>query len=263
MVSKRFRGKINIQRPQKTFFRRAVVEAVCAPIYPRRIIVNECREEQERKHLQLDVPSPPEIHPYQDLIARELFQRLDSSKMVIFCHANAHTQQDIFDTRVALHRKDINYKQYGKKLFRLATDGTKFASLQRFFNTQFGCTSFMYSSEIKVAEALEIIGKFRRVIVLCGFVEDRLLDRDQLVEYSRLPNIDIVRAQFANELNSAGSSILNKLQAHPSNLCTMLESRAKMLGECSDKSTKKDGNAVVKPAGESATSPDPSTKPDN
>jgi len=256
MVTKRFRGKINIRRPQKTHIRRALIEAVCAPIYPRRIIVNECREEQEKKFLQLESPAPREIHPYQNIIQRELHERLQSSKMVLFCHVNSHTQHEIFDTLVQLHRQGINYKQYNKKIFKLATDDTKFATLQQLFNTQLGCTSFLYSTEVKVAVALEIMAKFRRVIVLCGVVEDRLLDKDQLMEYAKLPNIDIVRAQFASELYSAGNSIVNKLQAHPSNLCTMLESRAKMLGGHTEEGTKQGD-------GESATSADPSAKPDN
>lgn len=226
--SKRFRGKINIQRPRPAFYERALVEAATKPYYDRVPLVEECREMQEAKRLPRTEKFVRPMHPYEQILAKELFERLNTAKMILFCHTNSYTSAGIFDTQVQMYRLNVHMKTYGQKLLRGATEGTKFESIIPLFGAP---TCIIYSTENQVAKTLKILKKARALIVLAGIVEDRFLSSNQLIEYSNLPSLDIVRARFAADLYSSGNSVVSNLQSHQNNLCYMLDAHAKILGE--------------------------------
>lgn len=231
VVAKRFRGKINLRRPQKPIYERALLEAVTNPIYPRTRIIDECREKQLARLLE---KNECKSHPYQRILSRELFERLNTAKTILFCHVNSYKMDEIFTTLVELHKQDLHFKRYGKHVLHEAIHGTKFEAIECLFSAP---TCIIYSEEHRVVEALKIIKKARPLILLAGIVDDRFLSKNELVEYSNLPSLDILRAKFAAELNSAGSSILNKLQAQQSNLCYLLEAHARILGESNEENS--------------------------
>lgn len=171
---------------------------------------------------------PLQTHPYQTILARELFERLDTAKMIILCQAQSYTNEEIFKTRVALHQKNIDYKIYGRAIVREALLRTKFEALIPLFDVR---TAILYSKEVEVAHTFKVLRKFPQLIMLAGVVEDRLLSKNELVNYSNLQNIQLVRAQFAATLSAPGNSIVTNLQAHQSNLCYLLDAHAKSLGE--------------------------------
>lgn len=223
---KRFRGKINIQRPRQPFYEKALFDAVTRPIYKPDSLIEECREKEVLKLQRTQ--REHQTHPYQTILARELFERLDTAKMIILCQPQSYTNEEIFKTRVALHQKAIEYKVYGKAIVTEAIAGTKFEAMIPLFDVR---TAILYSKEVHVAHTFKVLRKFPQLIVLAGVVEDRLLSKNELVNYSNLQNIQTVRAQFAASLNAPGNSIVTSLQAHQSNLCYLLEAYAKSLRE--------------------------------
>jgi len=249
VVSKRFRGKINLRRPQKVIYERALLEAVTTPIYPRTPIIDVCRDKQVAKLL---AKKEHTTHPYQTILANELFERLNTAQTILFCHVNSYKLREIFSTLVELHKKDLHFKRYGKGVLHQAVHGTKFESIECLFSAP---TCIIYSKEHRVVDALKIIKKARPLVLMAGIVDDRLLSKNELIDYSNLPSLDVARAQFAAELNSAGSSILNKLQAQQSNLCYLLEAHAKILGESNEAdSSKQNAKSAPENPTESTTS---------
>lgn len=48
-------------------------------------------------------------------------------------------------------------------------------------------------------------------IISAGIIEDRLLSKNELVEYSKMQNIDVARSQLCAVLNSAASCLVGQL----------------------------------------------------
>lgn len=236
------------------------MEAATKPYYASIPMVQRCRAAQEVQTLQIEEKEP---NPYQTILARELFQRLDTAKMVIICHTNSHTSEQIFKTQVELHQSGIYLKKYGKAVLQEAINGTRFEAIQCLFEAP---SSIIYSTENQVAKTLKILKKLRVFIVLAGIVDDRFLNRNELIEYSKLPSLDVMRARFAAELNSSGSSILNKLEMQQSNLCQMLDTHAKILGDTVNRTSSAETESNESDAGKNdavateSTSPPPSTE---
>lgn len=228
MQSKRFRGKINIQKPRPPHYERAVFNAVTQPIYNFKTVVEVCREKQEQKRAMTKIEREP--HPYEILLARELREAFDTSEMILICHKNSIKGLDYFRFKVALHKKNVKVKVNGAQVRKTALKGTKYESLLELMNVS-NCMLFGDASSI--GDILKILRKVPQMILLAGTMSDRILSKNELVEYSEL-DLQTARAQFAASLNTAGGQVLNHLQAHQSNLCYMLDAHAKALGGDTD-----------------------------
>lgn len=239
--SKRFRGKINIQRPKPPHWERALFNAVTQPIYEKKSIVDECREKQLAKLQRTKIEAEP--HPYQQILSRELRELFETSEMVLICQKNSIDSYEFFKFKVALHQKDVKVKVHGKKILTAALNDTKFRNLLPVVSV-YSC--MLFGSPSSIGHILKVLKKTPPILLLAGTMSDRILSKNELIEYSKLPDLQTVRAQFAATLNAAGGQILNNLQAHQSNLCYMLDAHAKALGEtASPKPDTPDGESLT------------------
>lgn len=73
-----------------------------------------------------------------------------------------------------------------------------------------------------------------------GIIEDRLMSKKELVEFSQLPNLEMARSQLCNVLQSAASSLVVQLQQGQQILVSHLEKHVEL-----QNSANKDGEAQV------------------
>lgn len=223
--SKRFRGKINIQKPRPPHYERALFNAVVQPIYKIKTVVEVCREKQEKKLQMVKIEREP--HPYEIILARELREDFESAEMVLICQMNSIKALEWFRFRVALHRNDVKARVHGAQVRKTALKDTKFEKLLELMTVS---SCMLFGDASTIGEILKVLRKFPQMILLAGTMSDRILSKNELVDYST-SDLQTVRAQFAASLNTAGGQVLNHLQAHQSNLCNMLDAHAKALGE--------------------------------
>lgn len=227
--SRRFRGKVNIQRPRAPHYERALFNAVTQPVFQKRIAVDLCHEKLEQKRIRdertkLDKP----LHPYEKILSKELFECFDSAKMILICQRNSMSQYDFFKFRVACHQQNVTCKVFGRKIIEHAIKNTKFEPMTPILTqTPYNC--MLFGSEWNVREILAILKKTPKMILLAGALGDRYMSRNELENYAKLPNISMVQAQLAATLNSVGNQLTRDLQAHQSNLCYMLDAHADIL----------------------------------
>lgn len=215
-----------MQRPKPPHYERALMEAVTTPIYPKTYVVEDCRQKQIEKLNRVKVVVEP--HPYQTILANELKELFETSSMILICHRNPIKSFDIFNFRVALHRKNVQYKMFGKKVVKQAIDESKFKKLLPLFETD---NCMLFSAEQNIGDVLKILKKTPQIILLAGVIDNRALSRNQLEAYAKFGDLDTMRAQFAATLYAAGNQIVSNLQSHQSNLVYMLDARSKMLSE--------------------------------
>lgn len=238
---KRYRGKINIQNPRPPFYSRKLFNAVTNPVYPRTTAIELCHEHQTLQ--QLTALNGTDLHPYQKILARELFQFFDSAQMVLICQKNSMDELEYFNFRVALHKKNIKTKIYGRKIIRGAIKDTKFdAMLPLLTQTPYNC--MLFSDEWNVNDVLKVLKKTPKILLLAGSLGDRFMSKLELENYAKLPDLVTTQAQFVATLQSVGGQLTNHLQAHQSNFAYMLDAHAEALKNANTETTSKTNDST-------------------
>lgn len=75
-----------------------------------------------------------------------------------------------------------------------------------------------------------------------GIIEDRLISKNDLVEYSKLPSLDIVRSQLCSVLQSAGSCFVGQLNQNQQMLVSHLEKHVEIQNAPSNSTDNPDTN---------------------
>lgn len=197
-------------------------------MYPRKSAVEFCHEKKAQRDLQKQLQGKNELHPYERILANELFGCFDAAKMILICQKNSMDSFEYFNFRVALHKKNIKTKINGRKVIKAALSDTKFGAMLPLLNqTPFNC--MLFSDEWNVKDALGVLKKTPKMLLLAGSLGDRFMSRNELENFAKLPDLDIVRAQFVATMESVGGQLTNHLQAHQSNLAYMLDAHAEAL----------------------------------
>lgn len=161
---KRFRGKINIQRPRATHYLRALVNEFLTPHYPspnqdkklEELCYNATKAAKKKDEEE-------EYNPYQRIIAREVRNWFDNSKMVAICHQNSMSGEEEFEFRVLLKKVNMYYKRYSKKIMKLALKDSPYMATLPLYSTHF---SIVFGYDANVAAFEKINRKFPQVILL-------------------------------------------------------------------------------------------------
>uniref|UniRef100_A0A1L8DRI8 Large ribosomal subunit protein uL10m n=1 Tax=Nyssomyia neivai TaxID=330878 RepID=A0A1L8DRI8_9DIPT len=218
LLARRFRGKINIQRPRKPHYTRALVEAVTRPIYEQPPQTREtCLMPRKNK---VEVPE----NPYLQIIAKELLNWFNHSKCTGIFHLNSINAEDMFKAKVLFHKQNMHLKVYPKKALALGLSGGKYEEILPLFDAH---CAVVFSLDGNPSRMLKITKKVPQLILIGAIAEDRILSKNQFVDYAALPGIDIVRAQLVGVLNSAAGDLVGKMEASQSTIVRMLEAHAK------------------------------------
>ncbi|XP_065093344.1 large ribosomal subunit protein uL10m [Ochlerotatus camptorhynchus] len=213
---KRFRGKINIQRPRKPHYERARVLDLVKPVYKQPDFNAPCVD-AGRTQIAQKIENP-----YEKIIAREVRNWLDHSKMVAFIHLNSIKQEDFFKVQVALHRLQMNVKIYGKSIIQQAVDGTQYEPIQSLFDVK---TAMIFCpDEAKIRQLLNVLKKAPQFVLLAGIIQGQFLSKNEFIGYASLPDLTTARAQLTGVLYSAGAKIVSDLECHQNQLVNVLES---------------------------------------
>lgn len=186
------------------------------PILKEEPITNNCFQKFQFQEKQ--------ENPYNKIIAKEVLNWFNHSKMTAIFHMNSIHSDDIFSARVALHRQNMQLKDYGKKIIQMAVGGTKFEAVIPLFDSNH---CIVFSSTEQVSKLLKLTKKFPQMVLMAGIVQNRLMSRNELVQYANLPDLTTARAQLVATMNMAGSKIVEDLEAHSKNLVNILDVHAK------------------------------------
>lgn len=225
---KRYGSKINIQRPRPPHYTRKLFNAVTKPVYAQRTAIDLCHEHQALRQMEKEHGEKNVLNPYENILAKELFDCFDSAKMVLICHKNSMDAFEFFNFRVAMHKKNIKTKVMSHKIMKGALKDTKFnAMLPLLTDSLHSC--MLFSDEWNVNDALTVLKKTPKVILLAGTLSDRYMSRNELENYAKLPDLTTVRAQFVATMNLVGGQLTNHLKAHQSNFAYLLDAHADAL----------------------------------
>lgn len=210
--------------------------ALATPIYPKKEFVRPCIQTITAKKIK-EKP----VNPYEVILAREVKNWFDHSQMVGIVHINSISGEEFFKVAVAFHKNGMHIKKYGKSLLNLALEDSNYECLVPLNINRSFSTAFIFCTEHnKVNNMLKIIKKIPQMHLLCGIVENKLLSKNEFVNYGNMPGIDILQSQFTNVLNLAASQLVQNLQSHQSNLVNILEAHVRENSKDVKENAKKD-----------------------
>ncbi|KOB79349.1 putative mitochondrial ribosomal protein, L10, partial [Operophtera brumata] len=221
-IAKRFRGKINIQRPRAPHFERQLLIDLAKPVYgpPKwsvpQIVV--CEKENTSVKKEID-------NPFERILARECLNWFNTSKMVVFLHLNSISMEEKTPIFAALTKNKMHLRCYGKKIVSMATTGTRYEAVNHLFTSH---QNIIFGQPENAAKLFKILKKTPQLVVMAGIIQDRLMSKNELVEFSQLPSLDAARSQLCAVLDSAGSCIVNQLNQSQQTLVSHLDKHVEL-----------------------------------
>lgn len=147
------------------------------------------------------------------------------SQLVAIFQLNSISAEELFKVRVALHKQNMQFKAYGKRVMNLAIKDTKYENVLPLFEAK---NCIVFSTEQKLKQLMKITKKVPQMILLAGIVENRIMSRTEITQFAAMPDLTTVRAQFVGVLNSIGGGLVNNLECHQKQLVNILETHAKI-----------------------------------
>ncbi|KAK9301425.1 hypothetical protein QLX08_006244 [Tetragonisca angustula] len=216
---KRYRGKINIKKP-KIYFKKRVLNELLTPFFVNpnkdKSLEQFCIESEEK-----EIEKP--LGPYDQIIAREVRNWFDNSKMVACLHVNSIKELDVFDIKVALFKENMHYKYYGTHIVNHVIKNSPYEAVAPLVSK---CTSFVFSPVINTVKLEKIIKKSKKMFVIGGVLEGLVLNSSDFLKYGQMDMVS-VQLGLVQILQNAGGLNLNGQLTHHQ---TMLVSRLKQIG---------------------------------
>jgi large subunit ribosomal protein L10 len=141
-----------------------------------------------------------------------LNKSIAGSSVVLVAHYKGLTVAEITDLRVKIRNTGAGFKVTKNKLTQRALTGTKFEQISAMF---VGPTAIAYSSDpVAVAKVITEFAKINeKLVVIGGAFGETLLDTKGIVNLSKLPSLDELRAKIIGLINAPATRIAGILQA--------------------------------------------------
>lgn len=232
---KRFRGKIRIRNPGPPHHERAKVLQLIKPVYKDPLegirTWEMCQQAQKA-----NIVKERTYNPYERIIAREVLNWFNNSKMVAIFHANSFTDEDAFEAAVRLKKVNMHIKYYGPAILKLALEGTPYDAVRCLFRVSY---RIVFSPEVDVTGLMKALKKTPQLVLLAGVIQGRFLNHKDFLEYGSF-DITTRRALLVQVLQNAAGNNLNRQITHHQ---TTLVSRLKQIGK-TETPENKDGEAL-------------------
>ncbi|XP_018421094.1 PREDICTED: 39S ribosomal protein L10, mitochondrial [Nanorana parkeri] len=170
----------------------------------------------------------PEDTGKENLLERflctQLSAVLQNSKMIAVFQRNSIGAEDFLLFRHRLFKHDLHIKVFPNQVTRKVLDQFQLQAMLPLF---IGHTFLVVSSEAKVKEMLQAARTVPQTVLLGACVENRLLSRQGVVNYSKLPSKETLQGQLVSTLGTMTSETSRLLTHHSSHLSSLLKQHSK------------------------------------
>ncbi|XP_041029689.1 39S ribosomal protein L10, mitochondrial [Carcharodon carcharias] len=185
------------------------------PAVPERCINPRKREVQEPSGLE-------------KLLQRDVEVTFRENKMIAVFQSNSITSDELRLLRHRLLKHDIRMKFFPNQVMRSYLADTKYKNLLPLF---IGHNIIVVSKEPKAKELLKTVRSTTQISLLGACIEDVLFSRQGVVDYSRLPGMQIIQGELVGGLTLMTSQTCQLLQSGPMHLAALLDQYLKQQSE--------------------------------
>ena len=162
--------------------------------------------------------------------ANETADKLKKDNTFLVTNYEGLTSKESNELRLNLFDLGVKYKAIKKRLINLAL---KRADLQGVDTTaEKGQLALAWGEDgAALAKVISKFGKEKEIeMIVAGFLEGEFLSKDQVIALSKLPTLDLMRAQFVFTLKSTMSGLVSVLNGNQRKLVVALSAIARSKG---------------------------------
>ncbi|MCI4384309.1 hypothetical protein PGIGA_G00037190 [Pangasianodon gigas] len=154
------------------------------------------------------------------LLKRDLKTVFSECKMIAVLQNNATNAEDMLLLKHRLRKHDITIKFFPNQVMRSFLPGSPYSNMQPLF---IGQTVLFVSKEPKVKEMLQVLRSSPQMLLLGACIENTLLSREGILNYSKLPSMRTVHGELVGGLTLMTSHTVSMLHRHPAYLSALLQ----------------------------------------
>ncbi|XP_067397259.1 large ribosomal subunit protein uL10m isoform X2 [Emydura macquarii macquarii] len=157
---------------------------------------------------------------YTKLLRRQAAEVLRDSKMIAVCQYNFTPSEEMLLMTHRLRKHNIHVKIFPNEIVKPYLSVSKYKNLLPLF---VGHNIIIVSPEIKVKEMLRILKKMPQIHLLGACIDNTILSKQGVVNYSNLPSMEITRGQVVGTLSLMASQTGAVLQRNSVHLTALLD----------------------------------------
>ncbi|XP_040291216.1 39S ribosomal protein L10, mitochondrial isoform X2 [Bufo bufo] len=164
----------------------------------------------------------------EKFLCSQLENVIQENKMFAVFQRNAIGANDFLHLKHRLHKHEIYIKVFPLQVIRKILGQSHLQGLLPLF---IGHTFVIVSPHAKVKEMLQAIRTAPQIQLLGACIENKLLSKQGIINYSKLPSKELLQGQLVGTLTMLTAQTSNLLTHHSAQLCTMLEHHSKEEGK--------------------------------
>uniref|UniRef100_H3BB95 Large ribosomal subunit protein uL10m n=1 Tax=Latimeria chalumnae TaxID=7897 RepID=H3BB95_LATCH len=163
-----------------------------------------------------------------ELYLREVEAMFQDNKMIALFQDNAINSEDMVVLKFRLQKYGIHVKCYPNQILRTYLSRSQYQNL---LPLVLGKNLLFISKEPKVWEMLKVVRTTPQVTLLGACIEDTILSKQGVLNYSRLPSMAVIRGEVVSGLMLMTSQTCTLLQGSSLHLTLLLQQYLKQQSE--------------------------------
>ena len=180
-----------------------------------------------------------QISPQKLLIGENIKNVFENNDCVLVLHHSGIGGEEWDSLRYDLSKINFKLKMFPNRITKKVLESTKYSTVSMLFNSS---TILAYGKDPDVKLVLELVKHQPKLVLLGGLVENMFLSKNQLIDYSKLPDLDTTRAHLLQTLTQPSQQLFRYLKQSPAQLSMSLEQLVKQ-SESDQETVKKEGSA--------------------
>lgn len=154
-------------------------------------------------------------------VVSEFNKELQESTSIIVLQYKGLTVSDITELRKRARNENIKFKVVKNRLASLSFENTDFSELKSELKGQ---NAFAYASDpVSVAKLVSDFSKENeKLVIVGGALGSDILDKNQILELSKMPSLDELRAKLLSIINTPATRLATLLKEPAGQLARVL-----------------------------------------
>lgn len=210
------------------------------PDYDKKLLLAVCQPQkimdtrpQWDRCSKLNMVTEKFIHPYEKLLANDLIDDLETSRMAIFLHRNTLNTDDHITYKNILFKNDFLFRIYNNSTAHYAFKGTKYEHLIPLHvsgNALIIEKPGRESNELRISQLLGLLRKMHSLIPMYGIVDGNIVSKDDL-QFLAQNSAQQLHYQLSSIIAASSAKVASNISHHLSRLSNNLSQYIKQKEE--------------------------------
>lgn len=157
----------------------------------------------------------PKTRKQKEEIIKNLIEKLDRSKSIVFTNYQGLTVAEMQELRSKMQKHNIDYNVVKNTLLKIAMGKSSLAEIkdQLSYSGSYAL-AFNYKDEVSAAKILYNFSEEHESLkIICGILDKKLLSKDEMISLAKLPNKEELLIRVLSIVAQPVSGLVNVLAA--------------------------------------------------